>query len=1073
MRGNQDFEIRKVTKYDSLRDPWKDNLKDRSFGVPGACKTIEQLKYMNLNIPNNTFDNLWDWRLKFGNLLVGEDMKNSIKVDQLKADMIYPANSNEVEKDKSRNKNPENREDESEKDSNNSEENKDSADFQIKELAKMTELTSDEIKKKYGKKLKKKIIGGSLDSSSVHNAQSPSVRTPKFNNISKLVKENQDSKKEETEFHISDEEAKEKFQEEMKEIMDGSKGYKIAKNIFKAYIKRRRDLGLIKEPDYFNDIKKDEDFKSFGKDVIIGQETRKFQQTENKALNSIQEQLDETDSKLNQEIKMELQMVKNEGIDQNSDQVEKRDLKESIIDGKKYLSTEKKASEEGQEPTKKKKKKRKIGGKEVDQTPEEILEEKIMNYYKKYEYKYLKLEAWYPQNIIPPPAFTSIHEVLPHFVSDQKSKSMNDKVNKQAMNRFAMEYSMTKLGKTKKGKKTKGKKKESKHSEKELLNNSSQSQLSSRELGNSSSEFDSEEDGLSSRDYSGNVRKGSISKQLRHEFFENNEKYFIRKPFPLKASRNKQVLLEAFSALKSPFSTTGKINKVSPAPSSLTAPSIFSNQTGSASKREKNLPDIQMDEGIVNDKFNKDLDEVTKDLEEYNQIKDHSDYKMLYMTIKSRDSIHEKIEKFNWSGNQIMGSSSFTLSQTEKSIGSLNSQKLDIWLTGFGGFIDTTKRYCKDFIESNLMNFILMTSVFLNTLLLAIDGLQPESWTDFMDMANLGFTYLFTFECVVKMYGLGISKYKKDMFNIFDFFVVVLSLVEVVMNSVNSESGGGATSAFRSVRIFRIFRVLRVTRLLRSMRFMQVIIEVVKSTMEQFAYIALLMFLFVFIFTLLGTQIFGGKFTFSKSYERVRFNFDSFETAFYTVFVILTMENWNEILVNCLRSEVSPALTMGYLLAWIFIGNYIFLNLFLAILLEGFESSETMQTIIEIEHETRELERVHQELIKEMEEKKNNEERERKEATRKVMVLIEPEKYAEEEQIKNSSACYSIIRNHDNDNPSLSEEIDVRAYLKKGLTTTVVKIDPFKDVTCSKSLFYFSKKSKLRILCARIVSHPK
>jgi hypothetical protein len=47
-------------------------------------------------------------------------------------------------------------------------------------------------------------------------------------------------------------------------------------------------------------------------------------------------------------------------------------------------------------------------------------------------------------------------------------------------------------------------------------------------------------------------------------------------------------------------------------------------------------------------------------------------------------------------------------------------------------------------------------------------------------------------------------------------------------------------------------------------------------------YIASLLFLFVFIFALLGKTIFGGKFNFDDG--KPRGNFDSFSAAFVTVF---------------------------------------------------------------------------------------------------------------------------------------------------------------------------------------------
>jgi hypothetical protein len=50
----------------------------------------------------------------------------------------------------------------------------------------------------------------------------------------------------------------------------------------------------------------------------------------------------------------------------------------------------------------------------------------------------------------------------------------------------------------------------------------------------------------------------------------------------------------------------------------------------------------------------------------------------------------------------------------------------------------------------------------------------------------------------------------------------------------------------------------------------------------QFVYIAILLILFIFIFALLGMQMFGGKFNFSDGIPRS--NFDTFNNAFVTSF---------------------------------------------------------------------------------------------------------------------------------------------------------------------------------------------
>lgn len=54
------------------------------------------------------------------------------------------------------------------------------------------------------------------------------------------------------------------------------------------------------------------------------------------------------------------------------------------------------------------------------------------------------------------------------------------------------------------------------------------------------------------------------------------------------------------------------------------------------------------------------------------------------------------------------------------------------------------------------------------------------------------------------------------------------------------------------------------------------------------------------------------------------------------------MENWQDVMFASMRSargsSVLKAITAIYYISWIFIGNFILLNLFLAILIDSFNS---------------------------------------------------------------------------------------------------------------------------------------
>ena len=114
--------------------------------------------------------------------------------------------------------------------------------------------------------------------------------------------------------------------------------------------------------------------------------------------------------------------------------------------------------------------------------------------------------------------------------------------------------------------------------------------------------------------------------------------------------------------------------------------------------------------------------------------------------------------------------------------------------------------------------------------------------------------------------------------------------------------------------------------------------------MNSFVYLALLLFLFLFIFTLLGMQIFGGNMNFEENFNGPpgvpTNNYDTFNSAFLTCFQLLTMEGWYQLLYDALRSDVPRVISTIFCVGWVFLGNFMLLNLFLAVLLDSFTDGD-------------------------------------------------------------------------------------------------------------------------------------
>jgi len=96
-----------------------------------------------------------------------------------------------------------------------------------------------------------------------------------------------------------------------------------------------------------------------------------------------------------------------------------------------------------------------------------------------------------------------------------------------------------------------------------------------------------------------------------------------------------------------------------------------------------------------------------------------------------------------------------------------------------------------------------------------------------------------------------------------------------------------------------------------------------------------LLCLFIFIFALLGMQIFGGRFLDEES----RATFDNFFQACFTVFQILTGEDWNVVMYDGIQAyggiKGMGSIASIYFLILFICGNFILLNVFLAIAVDN------------------------------------------------------------------------------------------------------------------------------------------
>uniref|UniRef100_A0A8C4HEF6 Voltage-dependent L-type calcium channel subunit alpha n=1 Tax=Dicentrarchus labrax TaxID=13489 RepID=A0A8C4HEF6_DICLA len=246
---------------------------------------------------------------------------------------------------------------------------------------------------------------------------------------------------------------------------------------------------------------------------------------------------------------------------------------------------------------------------------------------------------------------------------------------------------------------------------------------------------------------------------------------------------------------------------------------------------------------------------------------------------------------------------------------------------------------CLVYVKTKGFYWLVMFLVLLNTLTIATEHHhQPDSLTSLQDVASRVLLVLFIIEMFVKMYALGPRAYFMSLFNRFDFFVVLCGILEMIMFS----AGAVAPLGFSVLRCIRLLRILKVTKYWTSL---SNLVASLLNSVRSIASLLLLLFLFIVIFSLLGMQVFGGKFNFTDHRPR-RSNFDNFPQALISVFQILTGEDWTTIMYNGIMAYGGPVFP-GILVAIYFIvlfvcGNYILLNVFLAIAVDNLAEAESL-----------------------------------------------------------------------------------------------------------------------------------
>ena len=119
------------------------------------------------------------------------------------------------------------------------------------------------------------------------------------------------------------------------------------------------------------------------------------------------------------------------------------------------------------------------------------------------------------------------------------------------------------------------------------------------------------------------------------------------------------------------------------------------------------------------------------------------------------------------------------------------------------------RRFFHDIVRTSKFDIVIMVFIVLNMLQMAIIyNDASQIYLDALKISNYVFTSIFIIECILKLLAYGKS-YFYNNWNLFDFFVVCSSIIDIILGILNQSAGSFLTVGPQLARVLRVLRVSR------------------------------------------------------------------------------------------------------------------------------------------------------------------------------------------------------------------------------------------------------------------------
>lgn len=261
------------------------------------------------------------------------------------------------------------------------------------------------------------------------------------------------------------------------------------------------------------------------------------------------------------------------------------------------------------------------------------------------------------------------------------------------------------------------------------------------------------------------------------------------------------------------------------------------------------------------------------------------------------------------------------------------------------------KKFARLIINTTAFNMGILAVIVINGLLI---GVQTYSWApDWIHFVQLFILFIFFFEVWVRWVGRNSTReFLTDGWNYFDIIILILGVVPEVADIVMEHHESDSQSSVWAT--LRVLRVIQLTRSIRAIDEMRLLVAVLVRSVRSLSYIAVLFLLVMYIYAIIGVSLFKNHhYSESEHLELTGSNLDPYGDigeAFFTLFRILTGEDWTDLRYNMLDNEYTTAegrnvtakgipnyIKTLYHVSWMIIAAYLLMNLVVGAIVNNFQ----------------------------------------------------------------------------------------------------------------------------------------